>query len=324
MINKIEIKKLVKRASVFSLSAIILASSNIAALADSIDEEVEVQEDDTPFISLGADLTTTQLATVLELLGVDEDDLDEYDVAYVTNDEEYEYLSSYISASKIGSNALSSVVVMQGEDGDGIDVTTKNISYCTEGMYKNALSTAGVEDAQVIVAGPMSISGTAALVGVFKAYENMTGDEIDEDSVDAAVNELVITGEIEDDDDSSDADTIEGMIAYVKQEVVSGDVDAQDTQELADAIEEASEEFGVELTTEQAEKISALMQKIDGLDLDADSIAQQASDVLEKVEGMVDSDTWNSIKDAISSDEAQGFFQKLISSIKNFFTGLFS
>ena len=38
-------------------------------------------------------------------------------------------------------------------------------------MYKNALVTAGIEDADIIVAGPKNISGTAALVGVFKAYQ---------------------------------------------------------------------------------------------------------------------------------------------------------
>ena len=38
-------------------------------------------------------------------------------------------------------------------------------------MYENALTTAGVTDATVTVAGPFNITGTAALVGAMNAYE---------------------------------------------------------------------------------------------------------------------------------------------------------
>ena len=48
-------------------------------------------------------------------------------------------------------------------------------------MYENALATAGIENADIKVAGPFNISGTAALVGAIKAYENMTGEEVNEE-----------------------------------------------------------------------------------------------------------------------------------------------
>ena len=125
------------------------------ACADAVTEK--------PYLSLGADLTEQQKNTVLELLGV-KDDLDNYDTMEVTNAEEHKYLGNYISASVIGNKALSSVLVVKSPEGTGIGVETKNISYCTSGMYSNALVTAGVEDADVIVAGPFSITGTAALL----------------------------------------------------------------------------------------------------------------------------------------------------------------
>ena len=50
-------------------------------------------------------------------------------------------------------------------------------------MYKNALATAGISDANIIVAGPFELSGTAALVGILKAYKDMTGEEVDDDLV---------------------------------------------------------------------------------------------------------------------------------------------
>ena len=139
-------------------------------LADGVEEK--------PYLSLGADLNKKEKATVLELLGVEEDELDEYTVVTVTNKDEHEYLDDYLSATVIGTRALSSVLVEKTDKGDGIDVTTKNITYCTEGMYQNALTTAGIEDADVVVAGPFNITGTAALVGAMNAYEDMTGETI--------------------------------------------------------------------------------------------------------------------------------------------------
>ena len=114
----------------------------------------------------------------------------------VTNAEEHEYLDSYLSNSIIGSRALSSVLVEGKKDGSGINVTTSNITYCTPGMYENALATAGIENADIKVAGPFNISGTAALVGAIKAYENMTGEQVSEENADTATNELVVTGQV--------------------------------------------------------------------------------------------------------------------------------
>ena len=118
------------------------------------------------YLSLGADLSEAERNTVMDLMGVD--DPDNYEVLYVTNADEHKYLDSYVNSDQIGSRALSSVLI-KDKSGDDIDVETHNIGYCTEGMYRNALQTAGVEGADVVVAGPFEISGTAALVGTIKA-----------------------------------------------------------------------------------------------------------------------------------------------------------
>ncbi len=151
-----------------------------------------------PYISFGADLTKSEKAKVMELLGVTQEELDDkkYKIGQVTNEDEHEYLDDYLSAKVIGTRALSSVIVNKREEGYGVQVVTKNIAFCSEGMYRNALITAGISDADVKVAGPTSITGTAALVGVMQAYENITGEEISEESKDAANNELIVTGEL--------------------------------------------------------------------------------------------------------------------------------
>ena len=147
-----------------------MALSSVTVKADSVDQK---------YLALGADLTVSQKKKVLELL--DLDDNSDYKVITVTNKDEHEYLDSYLSSRVIGTRALSSVTVEQKDDGNGVNVTTQNISYCTSGMYRNALITAGIKNADVKVAGPFKISGTAALVGVMKAYEEMTGKKIPAD-----------------------------------------------------------------------------------------------------------------------------------------------
>lgn len=182
-----------------------MALSSVTVKADSVDQK---------YLALGADLTVSQKKKVLELL--DLDDNSDYKVITVTNKDEHEYLDSYLSSRVIGTRALSSVTVEQKDDGNGVNVTTQNISYCTSGMYRNALITAGIKNADVKVAGPFKISGTAALVGVMKAYEEMTGKKIPEKSKDAATDELITTGEVAENIGSDDA---EKLIADVKQKV---------------------------------------------------------------------------------------------------------
>ena len=136
------------------------------------DKAVTVTSNKT-YLALGADLTASQRSTVLALMGIAEADLPNYDVVYVTNAEEHQRLDTYIASSVIGTKSLSSVVVRPADKGHGVTVTTKNINYCTDNMYRNALITAGVEDADIMVVGPSPISGTAALIGALKAYERM-------------------------------------------------------------------------------------------------------------------------------------------------------
>lgn len=106
-------------------------------------DNVTIKASDKPYLALGADLNDSQRATILSIMGIDAANLSNYDVVYVTNAEEHQYLDSYISSSQIGTRSLSSVVIVQRDKGSGLNISTTNINYCTVGMYKNALTTAG-------------------------------------------------------------------------------------------------------------------------------------------------------------------------------------
>lgn len=289
-----------------SLAAVLLCMSGTTAFADS---------EEKPYVSLGADLKSDERATVLELLGLSEDDLENCDVATITNADEHEYLDDYLPSSTIGSRALSSVLVERQGEGEGIDVTTKNISYCTVGMYTNALATAGIEDAKVTVAGPFSISGTAGLVGAMKAYETMTGEKIDEENSDAAVEEIVLTSQLG--DSIGDKEAAEEVVALAKNEVLKEDL--TETGEIREAVEDAADKAGVELSDEDIEKLVELLKKIGKLDLDVNSLQEQAKNLYDQLSDKfgdldLDVDTggvWASVKN---------FFSNLWDSIKGLFS----
>ncbi len=266
-----------------------------------------ITKEDKPYLALGANLTPEQKNTVLSLLGINAAELEEYDVIYITNDEEHQYLGEYVAADKIGTRSLSSVLVVKREKGNGINITTKNISYCTIGMYKNALITAGITDADIIVAGPAPISGTAALVGVMKAYSDMTGEKVTEQSMDTALNELVLTGDLA--DTVGDSEKAEELIAYLKQEVIEKNLSSE--SEIREVIGKACDEFSIQLSENEIAQLVELLQKIESLDLDLDSIKDQAQELYDKL---------SQIDTGGFFDRVAGFFRSII----DFFKGLFS
>lgn len=246
------------------------------------DAPAEVSNTEKPYLTLGADLKPDERLTVLNLLGISDTELDQYNLITVTNQDEHDYLDSYLSASVIGSRALSSLVLTKKEEGYGIQVHVQNISYCTEGMYKNALSTAGITDVDVKVAGPFPITGTAALVGVMKTYEDMTGEPIPEASKDAATNELVVTGELA--ENIGDKDKAEDLVALIKQTVIEGELSTP--EDIRKAIEDSAEQLHVEINAADTAKLTALMEKVSDLDLDMEQLKNQAKDIYDKLSNL--------------------------------------
>lgn len=286
-----------------------------------------VENENKPYLALGADLKEDQLQVVLDKMGIAKEDLEDYDVVYITNEEEHEYLDGYIDSSVIGTNALSCVMVKETDAGSGLRLTTVNINYCTINMYRNALITAGVENADILVVGPFPLSGTAALIGAMKAYEEMSGKTLDEEAQQIALAELVITGDVVSTGDTEEeSDKLQEVIDYIKAEVIAGDI--TDLEEIKDIIANAELQFNISLTDEQKQQIADLMQKIADLDIDPTKLLEQAGDLYDKYGETVLAEA-KEILDGIFTEEVKAslwdsiksFFSTLWNSIVDFFSG---
>lgn len=279
------------------------------------------------YLALGSDLSQDQLNVVLSLLGVAAADLGNYKLVYTTNADEHTYLDKYVDPAIIGTRSLSSVLVTPAESGHGVVVSTQNINYCTTNMYRNALITAGVQDADIKVVAPTQISGTAALIGAIKAYEDMSGTTVSEEKLDTALNELVTTGEIS--TAVGDNKEAEELISYVKAQIAANDLDTP--EQIEAAIRQGMKDLNVSLTEDEIKQIVDLMVKIKAMGIDFSVLADQAEDIYAKYKDKIDAGTF-SIDDVDIEDLGIGkiitksvgkFFTGVADSVKNFFGGLF-
>lgn len=237
-------------------------------------------------ITVGADNSSAAIDTVYGFFRVNRGDVEELTV---TNAEEKKYLAGLVPESKIGDVALSCAYV-ETRDSGGIDIESYNINYVTEEMYRSALQTAGITDAKVIVAAARPVSGTGALAGIYKAYEDLTGKELDEGAKTVAVEELVITGDLQEAIGSVSSDIMNDIKAKLKETKNMSD------DQIRQLIEETAAEYDAELSDAQVDEILGLIKKMNELGIDPDTF----------------------VKLAEAGEGVQGFFE----TVGNFFTGI--
>lgn len=139
----------------------------------------------------------------------------------------------------------------------------------------------------------------------------MTGETVKTENVETATNELVITGQVA--ESVGDTEKAEQLIGAVKEQVVDGQ--AVTAEEIGEVVDQAAEELSIQLSEEDRQAIVKLMEKIDGLNLDVETLKEQAKDLYGKIEDL-------GLKLDINKEEVEGFFQKIINAIKEFFAGL--
>ena len=254
-------------------------------------------------VSLGKNLNEAQRKEMLNLFKVDENTK----IIEVSNEEEREYLGEFIDEKLLGTRAISSVYVEKLPEGEGITVSSKNITWVTNDMYRNAIVTAGIKDAKIVVAAPFEVSGTAALTGVMKAFEDLTGEKITEIEKKVASEEIAKTATLGSEIGQEEA---EELITSIKMYVVKNGIKSKGS--IKKVSEEMSNELGIELTKEQMDEIVSLMKGISKLNLDIDQIKGQLQDI----SGKIDKITEQNI-------EIRSVLEKILDAITNFFSKFF-
>ena len=229
-------------------------------------------------VVVGADLSEDQILTVYGQFGVMRGSVTELKV---TNAEERDYLEGLVSDSIIGTRSISCIYIKVLGQNAGLSVTTNNITWCTEDMYRSALMTAGIYDAEVKVGAPFAVSGTAALTGIYKAYEDITGVTLDEEAKAVAADELVITAELADaleeagiDTSGLDSDTVAEEIANADAVAIVNELKLilDETQnmtddELREQIIRIAADYGYTIDDAYINKLIELCRSMEGLSI---------------------------------------------------------
>lgn len=255
-------------------------------------------------VSLGADLTLEQRAKILQEFGVTED---EVEIIEVSIQDVKRYLEDATSK-EIGTKAYSSAYVKLMPAGKGIFVDTHNISLVTEEMYANAMITAGVKDAEIKVAAPFTVTGTTALTGIMMAFEEATGQKLNEDAKKTANEELQVTRDIGEDIGKDEAAE---LIQKIKTEILSREI--KNPEDMRRVIIDIANELGIKLSEEQIDQILRLMERISKLDINVDSILDQLDKIGKNLE---------IVKNTIQ--ENKGILQRIIDAILAWLRSIFA
>lgn len=289
------LKKLIKTMAMgVAMLALAIGTMPVSAFADS-----------GRIVTIGADLTDSQKATVLDFFGLSESDLENMQVITVNNQDERAYLEGTVSDAVIGTQTLSCSYIEPTTSG-GINVETANLTYVTKNTLYNALQTAGIENCNLVVTAPYKVSGTGALTGIFKAYE-ANGKTLDDDKKEAATQEMVDTAKLE----NTYGEGAAQVIGDVKDQVVSSGKDMTDDQ-IRDIIKAAAKAKGIDLTDADIDTILAMVKRVQSLDYDKTAF----SNTLDKISGQLDE--LNGKADGIL-----GAIQEFFGNIVKWFQGLF-
>lgn len=226
-----------------------------AAFAD----ETDTQNIGEERVTIGANLDEAQITQIYKDFGIERGSVTEI---IVTNADERAYLEGIAPERKIGSVALSCIYIKTLEEGEGLNISTNKINWCTSDMYKNALITAGITAAEVKVSAPFDVSGTAALTGIYKAYEDITGTTLSEIAKAIGVEELVTTGELAEYVGSEEATQIVNELKKILDQTQSMTDD-----EVRAEIRGIAEAYNVSITDAQVEQLLKLCRSLEKLDV---------------------------------------------------------
>lgn len=291
--------KFKKKASSLLVAMAIVATSIVPSFADG-----------TRVVTIGVNNTAEQRQKIFNYFGVKEN---EVQVLEVNNKEEREYLGGVATEAQLGTKTYSCAYVEPTNSG-GINVKTANITWVTSSMVASTLSTAGMTNANCVIAAVFPVSGTGALTGVMKAFEDASGEKLDEDKKELASEELITTGDL---GDEIGQDKATGVVNDIKTEVIKNGT--SDTTQIADIINNVTNNYNVTLTDSQVKQITDLMEKIAAQNYDYSAMKETLNNVSDVVK-----DNLHEAGESVGSSGILDSIGNLFSSIGDWFSNLFA
>lgn len=263
--------------------------------------------DSSKVVTMAADLTPQQQEAILKYFGVN--NKNEVEIVDVNNQDERHYLEGVASEAQIGRKTYSCCYIEPTESGKGVNVRTANLTYVTASMISSTLITAGVKDANVLAAAPFKVSGTGALTGCFKAFEQATGEKLDEEKKELATEEIVTTGKL---GDQYSPEVAAGMVNDMKADVIKNGT--SDKTQIAETINNISNNYNIKLTDDNKQELEALLAKIAEQDYKYKELEASLNHVAEGVSQQLDE---------LGIDAKTSAPSGIIYNIKNFFVNIF-
>ncbi|WP_456272709.1 DUF1002 domain-containing protein [Bacillus sp. AK031] len=284
----------------------LFGSSNVMAAdgdknKDSINEKFGL-----PIVVLGESLSEAQKEEVREALEVDNPEMVEE--ITVTGED----LARYIQGEDRNARMFSSAKITRQEKGEGLIIeraTPGNITEVTDEMYANALLTAGVEDAIVIVASPIKVSGHSALTGIYKAYE-VSGEKLDSVRMEVANEELGIATELAK-EEGLDQEKVSELLTEIKKQIAEQNPATKEDVERI--VSEQLQSLNIELSPEDRQLLIDLFDKMRNLDINFDNVKGQLEDI--------SNDIKQKLEDVVG-EEGKGFLQGILDFFRNLFQSL--
>jgi uncharacterized protein YpuA (DUF1002 family) len=303
------IKRFLKTASSLGIFTLLIGLSLPVFASTDNDEESINEKYGLPIVVYGEALSDKQKMDVRDLLEVK--DPSKVKEIVVTGKD----LVTYIDGDE-HSNMYSSAKITRKDKGEGLvikQVTPENITEVTDEMYANALLTAGIQDAVVEVASPVKVSGHSALVGIYKAYDEGEGTQLNTERTEVANEELNLATDLAK-KEGLDQDKVSELLTEIKKEIAEQHPATK--EEIEKIIDDKLQTLNIQLNPEDRQLLVELFNKMRDLNINFDNVQSQLEDLSTDIQKRIE----EAVGDQGFLDSVSNFFKELFDSIRKIFS----
>ncbi|WP_323702451.1 DUF1002 domain-containing protein [Mammaliicoccus sp. Dog046] len=247
-------------------------------------------------------------------------------------------LNKYLNMQSSDDVLKSSIRITKTSKGSGLNLTINQdqgqITKVSENTYKNALMTAGINDADVTIASSEDVTGESALAGVYKAFEAQ-GESIDTNKTQVAQEELSTINQISDENSQQQGFSqaqLNKTIAESKQAIAekSGNVSVNEIKQI---VNQKIEDNGLTNIVNN-NQVDMIVNVINQAQQDGAFSGQNAKNIINNSKQYLSDlsqssefkdakkkaeDLGNNVKDKLQDES---FWEKIINAIKDIFNAI--